>query len=238
MGPTELKTRMFETTGERARNQRKVNASSNNKAMSGNRITKGASASQANLVPGRHQNKTMSNISILDRISERANRMEEKYFSSKLKAQLHRNEVGANSVGGGFQRHRSEIDPATGRSLGSDKAHTHMKQKRPTVYSQSKFDSIKEATRRNKRAASNVADKFSVSGQASRVFGKKVSSPNPPPQPGRVSTRRDRDDSHHSQNLSTTTKSRFNTIDQYNGAVLGRTDSRHASPFKPAADTT
>ena len=73
----------------------------------------------------------MSNISILDRISERANRMEEKYFSSKLKAQLHRNEiksqkgVGAKSVGGGFQRLRSEIDPATGRSIGSDKAHTH-----------------------------------------------------------------------------------------------------------------
>lgn len=111
-----------------------------------------------------------------------------------------------------------------------------MKNKRPTVYSQSKFDAIKEA-RPGKRANSNVVDKFSVSGQASRVFGKKVSSPNPPPHNARVSTRRERDDSHNSQNLSTTTKSRFNTIDQYN-AGLGRTDSRHTSPFKPAAENT
>lgn len=51
----------------------------------------------------------MSNISILDRISERQNRMEEKYFSSKLKAQLKRNEmragqkgIGTQSAGGAF----------------------------------------------------------------------------------------------------------------------------------------
>lgn len=87
-----------------------------------------------------------------------------------------------------------------------------MKQKRPTVYSQSKFESIREG-RPGRKAASNIVDKFSVSGQASRVFGKKISSPNPPPQMARVSTRRERDDSHNSQNLSTTTKSRFNTID-------------------------
>lgn len=36
----------------------------------------------------------MSNISIIDRISERQNRMEEKYFSSKLKQQM---KVGVNS---------------------------------------------------------------------------------------------------------------------------------------------
>ena len=31
------------------------------------------------------KNKTLSNISIIDRISERQNRMEEKYFNNKIK---------------------------------------------------------------------------------------------------------------------------------------------------------
>lgn len=44
--------------------------------------------------PLHYKNKTMSNISIIDRISERQNRMEEKYFSSKLKQQM---KAGVNS---------------------------------------------------------------------------------------------------------------------------------------------
>lgn len=75
-------------------------------------------------------------------------------------------------------------------------------------------------------------------GSHSKNFaGKKVSSPRPP-QPPRAgqnqATRGRREDEQQShQNFSTTTKSKFNTIDQYNSATQGNSTSRHNSPLKP-----
>ena len=50
------------------------------------KVDNGSHGNQAEIANALHmKNKTMSNISIIDRISERQNRMEEKYFNQEIK---------------------------------------------------------------------------------------------------------------------------------------------------------
>ena len=205
----------------------------------------------------------MSNISIIDRISERQNRMEEKYFSSKLKQQMKagvNSEAATHSGAKGFGRGlkpEGRIGGMGGKSVGPEHRRAMPREqqeaRRKGVLASNDYQGnqmskkdiggnrdVRAAVQKvnSKRAASqaptgkhplgvtgysasvpNATGTTTQNSHSKNFAGKKVSSPRPPqpPRAGQQQRGRRDDEQHSQQNFSTTTKSKFNTIDQYGG---------------------